>query len=92
MLKSVYYNKEFLTIKELNDIDFIPVILKKILNRKPKIKQINYNKFITHIVPEIVEYNPYRLRDILDILNKVEINVVKGLDEIVKEYIRRIIV
>ena len=92
LLKSVYYGKEFLTIKELNDIDFICVILKEILNRKPKITYINYNKFITHIVPEIVEYDPFQLRNILNITNQTKNFDVKGLDEIVEEYIRRIVI
>ena len=88
LLKSIYYGKEFLTINELNNIK-LSVILNKILNRKPKIKQINYNKFISHIVPEIVYYSSYTLRDILNIINKSENYVIKGLKEIVKEYIRR---
>ncbi len=92
LLKSVYYGKEFLTIKKLNYIDFIPVILNKILNRKSKITYINYNKFITHIVPEIVEYNPFQLRNILNILNKSENFNIKCLEEIVKEYVKRIII
>lgn len=96
LLKSVYYGKEFLTIEELNNIELLPAILKEILNRKPKITHINYNKLITHIVPEIVKYNQSQLIEIVKITskqgNKKKIKKINGLEEIVKEYFRRMII